>query len=128
MNKAPKIITTQEAITFLDNKIRRLEATLNATIKMFEKKLGNHESYVADNITDSGNITDMFSSINDRLIDLESLHDRISKLESENRNEPEPQVISLPVVSVVPAKVVVKKKSTVKLTELTDNGPGISFT
>jgi hypothetical protein len=89
---------------------------------MFEQKLGNHESYVADNITDSGNIADMFSSINDRLLDLEALNDRIAKLESVN--DPEPAV-----VQVTPAKVVVnKKKSTVKLTELTDSGPGISFT
>jgi hypothetical protein len=123
MNKsAPKIITTQDAITILDNKIRRLEYTLTSTIKMFEQKLGNHESYVADNITDSGNIADMFSSINDRLLDLEALNDRIAKLESVN--DPEPAV-----VQVTPAKVVVnKKKSTVKLTELTDSGPGISFT
>lgn len=121
MNKsAPKIISTQDAITILDKKIRKLEFTLASTIQMFEKKLGNHESYVADNITDSGNITDMFSSINNRLIDLESLNERITKLEGVNDSEP---------VQHTPAKVVInKKKSTVKLTELTDSGPGISFT
>ena len=124
MNKsAPKIISTQDAITILDKKIRKLEFTLASTIQMFEKKLGNHESYVADNITDSGNITDMFSSINDRLLDLEALNERITKLESVN--DPEPAVTQ----EVIPSKVVVnKKKSTVKLTELTDSGPGISFT
>ena len=124
MNKsAPKIISTQDAITILDKKIRKLEFTLASTIQMFEKKLGNHESYVADNITDSGNITDMFSSINDRLLDLEALNERITKLESVN--DPEPAVTQ----AVIPSKVVVnKKKSTVKLTELTDSGPGISFT
>ena len=129
MNKAPKMISHQDAFTILANRVQKLEGTLQATIKMFEKKIGNHESYVADNIPDCEQYLTLFSDINKRLLDLESLNDRVSNLES---NVPDTtSATDDQAVPVVSAKVLIsknKKKSTVKLTELTDNSPGISFT
>ena len=129
MNKAPKLISHQDAFTILATKVQKLEATLHATIKMFEKKIGNHESYVADNIPDCEQYLTLFSDINKRLLDLESLNDRVNNLESNVSGETVSAVSSDP---IVPAKILIsknaKKKSTIKLTELTDSSPGISFT
>jgi hypothetical protein len=129
MNKAPKLISHQDAISMLAVRVQKLEGTLHATIKMFEKKIGNHESYVADNIPDCEQYLTLFSDINKRLLDLESLNDRVENLESNvssNTTNLDP-IVPVP----APAKVLIskhaKKKSTVKLTELTDNSPGISF-
>ena len=137
MNKAPKLISHQDALTILATKVQKLEVTLHATIKMFEKKIGNHESYVADNIPDCEQYLTLFSDINKRLLDLESLNERVDILESNVSSDTGSTVQSVQSVQsvqadpVVPAKVLIsknKKKSTVKLTELTDSGPGISFT
>jgi hypothetical protein len=145
MNKAPKApiqISHQDALTILATRIQKLEITLHNTIKMFEKKIGNHESYVADNIPDCEQYLTLFSDINKRLLDLESLDERISHLEntvsassavSDELAERDHVAHSpAPMPPPSPAKVVIsknpKKKSTVKLTELTDNSPGISFT
>jgi hypothetical protein len=111
------LISTQDAIYLLSNKISMLENKFNKTTSVLETKLGNHESYVTENLPDLECFNTAFADINKRLLDLESVYDRISALES-NANIKPPTT---------------KKKSTLKLNELTDAtptpsfGPGISF-
>jgi hypothetical protein len=109
----PKLISTQDAIYHLNSKISNLETKLSKTVSILETKLGNHETYVTENLPDLDNFNTAFSDINKRLLDLESLNDRISALES-NANIKPPST---------------KKKSTMKLNELTDavSGPGLTF-
>ena len=114
---APSLITPEQAIYMLGNKISSLENKFNKTTSVLETKLGNHENYVTENLPDLECFNTAFSDINKRLLDLESLQERISVLES-NANIKPPST---------------KKKSTLKLNELTDStptpnfGPGISF-
>jgi hypothetical protein len=110
----PNLISTQDAIYHLNSKILALEGKLVKTVGILETKLGNHETYVSENLPDLDVINSAFSDINKRLLDLESLNDRIVALET-NAN-------------IKPAAS--KKKSTLKLNELTDAtaGPGLSFT
>jgi len=108
-----KLISTQDAIYHLNNKISALDTKLSKTVSILEAKLGNHETYVSENLPDLDKFTESFCDINKRLLDLESLNDRISALES-NANIKPPST---------------KKKSTLKLNELTDapSGPGLTF-
>lgn len=113
---ARSLISTQQAIYLLSNKISLLESKFTKTTGVLETKLGNHETYVTENLPDLECFNTAFADINKRLLDLESFNDRISALES-NANIKPPS----------------KKKSTLKLNELTDAapapsfGPGISF-
>lgn len=113
----PSLITPEHAIYLLGNKISTLESKFSKTTSVLETKLGNHETYVTENLPDLECFNNAFSDINKRLLDLETLHDRISALEA-NAN-------------IKPAAT--KKKSTLKLNELTDAtptpnfSPGISF-
>jgi hypothetical protein len=109
----PSLISPEQAIYMLGNKISLLESKFNKTTTVLETKLGNHENYVTENLPDLECFNNAFSDINKRLLDLETLHDRLSVLEA-NAN-------------IKPATT--KKKSTLKLNELTDAtpGPGISF-
>jgi hypothetical protein len=103
-------LTFKDAIYVTNNRIQTLDAKLTKTVSALESKLGSHENYVTENLPDMDVINTAFSDINKRLLDLESIHDRISVLEAKLEVKP-------------PSS---KKKSTVKLNELTD-GPGISF-
>ena len=109
----PKFISTQDAIYHLNNKIGELESKLSKTVSILEKKLGNHETYVSENLPDLDNFNNAFADFNKRLLDLEALNDRIAALESNANIKP-------------PSS---KKKSTLKLNELTDatSGPGLTF-
>lgn len=111
---APNLISTQDAIYLLNGKIVALESKLVKTVSILETKLGNHETYVSENLPDLDIINSAFSDINKRLLDLESLNDRIAALEANANIKPTSS----------------KKKSTLKLNELTDAtaGPGLSFT
>jgi len=110
----PKLIPVQQAIFMMNDKMNSLESKLINTVSLLEDKLGKHETYVTDNMPDIDLFNIAFSDINKRLLDLESLNERISILESS--------------LNVKPPLSVPKKKSTVKLTELKDTSePGISF-
>ena len=110
----PKLIPVQQAIFMVNDKITSLETKLNSTVSLLEAKLGKHENYVTDNMPDIDLFNIAFSDINKRLLDLESLNDRITVLETN--------------LNVKPPATAPKKKSTVKLTELKDTEqPGISF-
>ena len=109
----PKFISTQDAVYHLNSKIIDLETKLSKTLSILEAKLGNHETYVSENLPDLDNFNNAFSDFNKRLLDLESLNDRIAALESNANIKP-------------PSS---KKKSTLKLNELTESssGPGLTF-
>jgi hypothetical protein len=109
----PSLITSEQAIYYLGNKISVLESKFNKTTSVLETKLGNHENYVTENLPDLECFNNAFSDINKRLLELETLRDRIEILEA--------------TANIKPATN--KKKSTLKLNELTDAtpGPGISF-
>ncbi len=114
----PSLITAEQAIYMVGNRLSALESKFTKTTNVLETKLGNHENYVTENLPDLECFNSAFSDINKRLLDLESLHERVSALES-NANIKPPTT---------------KKKSTLKLNELTDATPtpsfatGISFT
>jgi hypothetical protein len=107
----PSLITSEHAIYILGNKISSLENKFNKTTSVLETKLGNHETYVTENLPDLECFNNAFADINKRLLDLETLHDRIAALEANANIKP----------------VTTKKKSTLKLNELTDATPAPSF-
>ena len=107
----PSLITPEHAIYLLGGKLSALENKFNKTTTVLETKLGNHETYVTENLPDLECFNNAFSDINKRLLDLETLHDRIAILEA-NAN------IKAPLSN---------KKKSVKLTELTDSTPAPSF-
>jgi hypothetical protein len=105
------MITSEQAIYMLGSKLSALENKFTKTTSVLETKLGNHENYVTENLPDLECFNNAFSDINKRLLDLEALHERVSVLES-NANIKPPST---------------KKKSTLKLNELTDTTPTPSF-
>ena len=105
------LITPEHAIYLLGNKLSMLENKFTKTTNVLETKLGNHETYVTENLPDLECFNTAFSDINKRLLELETLHDRIATLEAN--------------AGVKPATN--KKKSTLKLNELTDATPAPSF-
>ena len=107
----PSMITSEQAIYILGNKLSMLESKFTKTTTVLETKLGNHETYVTENLPDLECFNNAFSDINKRLLDLEALHERVSVLETNANIKP-------------PA---IKKKSTMKLNELTDATPTPSF-
>ena len=107
----PALITSEHAIYLLCNKLTTLENKFSKTTSVLETKLGNHETYVTENLPDLECINNAFADINKRLLDLESMNERIAALEA-NAN-------------IKPAAT--KKKSTLKLNELTDATPAPSF-
>jgi hypothetical protein len=109
-SKTP-LITTQDAIYMLSNKIAALENNLSKTTTVLETKLGNHENYVTENLPDLECFNNAFTDINKRLLDLETMNDRIAALEANANIKPTTS----------------KKKSTLKLNELTDATPTPSF-
>jgi hypothetical protein len=107
----PSMITTEQAIYIIGNKLSALENKFTKTTNVLETKLGNHENYVTENLPDLECFNNAFSDINKRLLDLESLNERINILETNANIKPPPT----------------KKKSTLKLNELTDATPTPSF-
>ena len=110
MSKAavPTMLTAQSAIYLLNTKIQQLEDSHKKHMQAVELKFGEQDTYVSDNIPDMDLVNKAISTINSRLLDLESIEARVVALET--------------VGGVV--KPPPKKRGTVKL-ELDE--PGISF-
>jgi len=117
----PSVVSTQTAIYLLNSKITKLEELVKSHMNVIEQKIGEHESYVTDNVPDLDLINRALSDINSRLLDLESLDTRISAIEAAS--------------NLKPAAPAPKKRGTVKLADLTPtpgetpagDSPGISF-
>jgi len=113
----PSMISTQSAIYILNNKIQKIEEVMKLHMDDIERKFGDQEAYVTDNIPDLDLINKAISDVNTRLLDFES---RICLLESSEA--PKPSAMAPPPP---------KKKGTVKLSDITPtptiDQPGISF-
>ena len=107
--KQSSVITTTDAIYLLGQKLTEIENKLNKTFGMLEAKLGNYENTMTEGKIDNENINILFSNMNTRLLDLESLNERIIALETNANIKPATST----------------KKKSVKLNELTDT-PSIS--
>lgn len=128
------MISTQSAIYILNEKIQKVEGVMKLHMDDIERKFGEHETYVTDNIPDLDLINKALSDINTRLIDLESLEGRIAALESAaSKNAPSSPVPTLsPTPAAAPAAPAPAKKrgGTVKLADISPAAPvepGISF-
>ena len=111
------VISTQSAIYILNGKINKLEELVKSHMEVIEQKIGEHETYVTDNIPDLDLINRALADMNSRVLDLEGLETRIAVLEAASNMKP-----------AAPPK----KRGTVKLTDLTPPPPeapllGISF-
>ena len=118
---APSVVSAQTAIYLLNAKIVKLEELVKSHMNVIEQKIGDHETYVTDNIPDLDLINRALSEFNSRLLDVEALDTRISVLEAAG--------------NLKPAAAAPKKRGTVKLADLTPtpvempavDSPGISF-
>jgi hypothetical protein len=111
-------ISIPDAIRFLNQKIVAMETFMNNHVKQMEGKMGEHENYISENTPDVELINKVFSDINKRLLDVESLEERISKLEqmvqpdkSTTPTTPTSPIIQTPIVT----KPTKKKGGTIKL-------------
>ncbi len=111
-------ISIPDAIRFLNQKIVSMETFMNNHVKQMEGKMGEHENYISENTPDVELINKVFSDINKRLLDVESLEERISRLEqlyqpdtSTTPPTPPSPSIQAPVIS----KPTKKKGGTIKL-------------
>ena len=125
---SPTMVSTQNAIYILNNKIQKLEEVLKMQMTDIEQKLGDQESYVTDNIPDMDLINKAIACINNRLLDVDALEARVLALErAAPPTSPTPTLSLSPPVPAPPKK----KGGTVKLAEMTQppkEEPGISFT
>jgi len=130
------MITTQSAIYMLNEKIQKLEGIMKLHMDDIERKFGDHETYVTDNIPDLDLINKALSDINTRLIDLEGMEGRIAALEAgSSKNAPSSPVPALspapaPAPASAPAPAPKKRGGTVKLADISPAPavePGISF-
>ncbi len=111
-------ISIPDAIKFINQRLISMETFMNNHVKQIEGKMGEHENYISDNTPDVELINKVFSDINKRLIDVESLEERISRLEQ----MVQPDKSSSPVTPTSPtvqtpsiAKPTKKKGGTIKL-------------
>lgn len=111
-------ISIPDAIRFLNQKIVSMEVFMNNHVKQMEGKMGEHENYISENTPDVELINKVFSDINKRLIEVESLEERISRLEqmvqpdkSVTPTTPTSPIVQTPSI-VKPTK---KKGGTIKL-------------
>lgn len=116
------MISTQSAIYLLNTRLQKIEGVMKLHMDDIERKFGEQETYVSDNIPDLDLINKAISDVNTRLLDFES---RISLLENAGSASRSPPALSPP-----PAQPA-KKKGTVKLSDITPtptiDQPGISF-
>jgi len=108
------MLTAQNAIYLVNNKVSALESTLNTHMKQVEAKFGAQDAFVTDNIPDMDLVNRAIAELNKRILELEGLHSRVSALESANGT-------AAP-LAPTPKKV----RGTVKL-EDASLAPGISF-
>lgn len=99
------VVSTQSAIYILNNKIQKLEEYLRAHMDVIEQKIGDHETYVTDNIPDLELINKALADINTRLLDVDALDARLSAIEA--------------ATNIKPPAAPTKKRGTVKLADLT---------
>ena len=92
INEAPKpvMISVQDAIQRLHQKIVELETKLDLNLKQIETKIGDQDSFLSNNTPDIDLINQAFSDINSRLLDCESLEARVVTLESGSGVTPPP--------------------------------------
>jgi hypothetical protein len=97
------VISAQSAIYILNSKIQKLEEMVKSHMDVIERKFGDHETYVTDNIPDLDLINRALADINSRLLEAEAFEGRIAALESASNIKP----------AAAP-----KKRGTVKLADL----------
>jgi len=78
----PRRITTQDAIHLVNSKIMSVDKLLKANLKSIGEKLGEQETYMTENTPDLSLINNAFADINARLVQLETLGDRLSAVEA----------------------------------------------
>lgn len=100
-------ISIPDAIMYLNQRITALETFMTNHAKQIETKLGDHENYISENTPDVDLINTVFSDINKRLLEVEGLEERVSKLES-NTESDSPK-------TSLPSKPTKKKGGTIKL-------------
>jgi hypothetical protein len=92
---APQL-SMQQVIYMLNDRITKTEVMVRENLATIEKKFGEQDQFVTDNIVDLSQINKAFADLNNRLLEMEH---RLSQLES-------PDSASKPVA---------KKKGTVKV-------------
>jgi hypothetical protein len=110
-------ISIPDAIRFLNQKIVTMETFMNNHVKQMEGKMGEHENYISENTPDVELINKVFSDINKRLIDVESLEERITRLEQmvQPDKSTTPTTPTSPMVQTPAIKAPKKKGGTIKL-------------
>jgi hypothetical protein len=76
------MISSQTAIYLVNNKVTALETTLAAHLKQVEAKFGEQDAFVTENIPDMDLVNKAITALNNRILELEGLHARVSALES----------------------------------------------
>ena len=80
--KPPVVISVQDAIQRLYQKIVDLETKVDLNLKQIENKVGDQDNFLSNNTPDLDLINQAFSDINSRLLDCESLEARVVALEN----------------------------------------------
>jgi hypothetical protein len=93
---APQL-SMQQVIYMLNDRITKTEVMVRENLATIEKKFGEQDQFVTDNIVDLSQINKAFADLNNRLLEMEH---RLSQLESPDSAAPKP---------------VAKKKGTVKV-------------
>jgi len=90
-------MSMQQVIYLLNDRITKTEVMVRENLATIEKKFGEQDQFVTDNIVDLSQINRAFSDLNTRLLEMEH---RLSQLESPDPTTPKPAA---------------KKKGTVKV-------------
>jgi hypothetical protein len=121
-NGPPKVMSTQDAIYMINNRLKALEQKFVLFTEEIERKFGENEAFVTDNIPDMDQFSTAIRDINTRLLDLNDLEGRISVLESSSNTGVDASILAeevappqSPVLAAVDKSK--KKRGTVKLTD-----------
>jgi len=122
LNGPPKVMSTQDAIYMINNRLKALEQKFVLSTEEIERKFGENEAFVTDNIPDMDQFSTAIRDINTRLLDLNDLDGRISVLETCSNTGVDAALLAedaAPPLSPLPAAAdkSKKKKGTVKLTD-----------
>ena len=101
-------ISLPEAIVQVARRVKSLEETSMSQLKAIEHKLGDHENRFIEDAPDMDQLAEMFKLLGNRI---DALSERIAEVEKRNDIKPPPK----------------KKGGTVKLADLAEETPGISF-
>jgi hypothetical protein len=115
----PQVMTTQDAIYMLSARIKAIEQKFGLFMGEIERKFGENEAFVTDNIPDMDQFSTAIRDINTRLLDLNDLEGRITALEASTSNGVDPSGLAEEVATPMPvlSSSTKKKKGTVKLTD-----------